>query len=150
MKQHLVLLQDNSNIDKTISALLLTYKGELMQHLHCNETTFYSAYKRVHLLTDFPKLNAQVRNSINAQNHTTPFQLAQQPVTQEEMVEVSNDDDTLDNTPPSQSHDFTALAFGTNTPTPVVPPPPPQPQPATTDLNDHPRLKNNYVNNRTT
>eukprot|EP00957_Ditylum_brightwellii_P002414 185204-Ditylum_brightwellii.AAC.1 len=72
MKQHLVLLQDTSNIDKTISAFLLAYKGELMQHLHFNEATFYSAYKRVHSLTDFPKLNAQVRNSINAQSHTAP------------------------------------------------------------------------------
>eukprot|EP00957_Ditylum_brightwellii_P154823 11783422-Ditylum_brightwellii.AAC.1 len=65
------------------------------------------------------------------------------------MVEVINDDDPLDNTPPSQSHDFTAFVFGTNTPNPVVLPPPP-PQPATTDLNDHPRPENTYVNNRTT
>eukprot|EP00957_Ditylum_brightwellii_P077121 5861326-Ditylum_brightwellii.AAC.1 len=66
------------------------------------------------------------------------------------MVEVIIDDDPLDNTPPSQSHDFIAFAFGTNTPNPVVPPPPPPSQPATTDLNDHPRLDNTYVNNRTT
>eukprot|EP00957_Ditylum_brightwellii_P196029 14935829-Ditylum_brightwellii.AAC.1 len=121
-----------------------------MQHLHCNKTMFYSAYKRVHSLTDFPKLNARMRSSINVQSHTTPSQLAQQPETQEEMVEVSNDNDPLDNTLPSQSHDFTAFAFGTNTPTPVVPPPPPLPQLATTDLNDHPCPENTYVNNRTT
>eukprot|EP00957_Ditylum_brightwellii_P046041 3493458-Ditylum_brightwellii.AAC.1 len=57
MKEHLVLLQDNSNINKTVSAFLLAYKGELLQHPHSNDTTFYSAYKRIHSITDFPKLN---------------------------------------------------------------------------------------------
>eukprot|EP00957_Ditylum_brightwellii_P196267 14953784-Ditylum_brightwellii.AAC.2 len=56
-EQHLVLLQDTSNIDETLSTLLLAYKGELMQHLHCNETTLHNAYKRIHSIMKFPKLN---------------------------------------------------------------------------------------------
>eukprot|EP00957_Ditylum_brightwellii_P085109 6470840-Ditylum_brightwellii.AAC.1 len=121
MKQHLVLLQDTSNIAETVSSFLLAYKGDLMQHLHYNETTLYNAYKRIHLIADFPKLNAQVCDDINAQSHTTNSQLLQQPATQEEVVEVMNKD-PVDNTTPPQPHDFAAFVFSatntTNTPNP--------------------------------
>eukprot|EP00957_Ditylum_brightwellii_P007742 585667-Ditylum_brightwellii.AAC.1 len=154
-KQHLVLLQDTSNINETVSTFLLASKGELMQHLHCNETTLYNAYKRIHSITDFPKLNAQVRNAINAQNNATS-QPSQQPATQEEVVEVMNEDPVEDTTA-SQTHHFTAFEFGmTHTPNLAVPPPPPPPAattitatPATKDLNDHPCPETTYVNNMT-
>eukprot|EP00957_Ditylum_brightwellii_P174548 13290409-Ditylum_brightwellii.AAC.1 len=85
-KQHLVLLQDTSNIGEIVSAFFLTYKRELMQHLYCNETTLYNTYKRIHSITDFPKLNAQVCNVINAQSNATSQPL-QQPALQEEVME---------------------------------------------------------------
>ena len=156
-KQHLVLLEDNSNIDETVTAFLFAYKGELMQYLNCNEETLYTTYKRVHSLIDFPKLNARVRDAINVQSNTDSSQSGLQPTTQEEWTEVTaptiNHD--AESTTLSQTHDFTAFAFGSNTPTPtVLPPSNPTPPPllpaATTDLNDHPRPTNSYVNNRTT
>eukprot|EP00957_Ditylum_brightwellii_P202864 15332123-Ditylum_brightwellii.AAC.1 len=69
-KQHLVYTNNKSNIDKTVSAFLHAYKRDLLKHLPCNETQLHSSYKQVHTVPDFPKLNANVRDNIDALANT--------------------------------------------------------------------------------
>eukprot|EP00957_Ditylum_brightwellii_P059957 4552145-Ditylum_brightwellii.AAC.1 len=45
-QQHLVYMNDKSNIDKTVSAFLQSYRGDLFKHLPYNEEDLHSAYKR--------------------------------------------------------------------------------------------------------
>eukprot|EP00957_Ditylum_brightwellii_P137543 10485955-Ditylum_brightwellii.AAC.1 len=64
-------------------------------------------------------------------------------------------EDHVEDTTASQTHDFTAFAFGmASTPNLAVPPPSPAATttttpPARSDLNDHLHPENTYVNNRT-
>eukprot|EP00957_Ditylum_brightwellii_P084082 6392830-Ditylum_brightwellii.AAC.1 len=64
-QQHLVYMNDKSNINETVSAFLWAYKGELFKHLHYNEEDLHSAHKRVHTIPAFPNLNAIVQDNIN-------------------------------------------------------------------------------------
>eukprot|EP00957_Ditylum_brightwellii_P014852 1119632-Ditylum_brightwellii.AAC.1 len=60
MQQHLVCINDKSNINKTVSAFVHAYKGDLFKHLTCNEDNLHSANKRVHTIPVFPKLNTNI------------------------------------------------------------------------------------------
>eukprot|EP00957_Ditylum_brightwellii_P170093 12947187-Ditylum_brightwellii.AAC.1 len=153
-KQCLVLLQKKSNINKTVSAFLLTYKGELLQHLHCNDTTLYNAYKRIHFILNFPKFNVHMHNTVNAESNATA-QLLQQPATQEVVAEVMEEEPEEETATAQPLPDFTTFVFGeagtsTTAPAPVVTNDNTTTTPARTNLNNYPRTENTYVNNRTT
>eukprot|EP00957_Ditylum_brightwellii_P156701 11927237-Ditylum_brightwellii.AAC.1 len=48
-----------------MSAFLCACKGDLLKHLSCNETELHSIYKRVHIVPNFSKLNANIKDYIN-------------------------------------------------------------------------------------
>eukprot|EP00957_Ditylum_brightwellii_P159398 12133617-Ditylum_brightwellii.AAC.1 len=122
-----------------------------MHHLHCNETALYNKYKIIHSITDFPKLNAQVHNAINAKSNATSQPL-QQLATQAEVADVM-DTAPMEETTIQAMPDFTTFAFGAaGTPNPAPTPPniaTTTTPPDRTDLNDHLCPENTYDNNRT-
>eukprot|EP00957_Ditylum_brightwellii_P065117 4939147-Ditylum_brightwellii.AAC.1 len=82
-------MNDKSNINETVSAFLHAYKGDLFKHLPCNEEDLQSAYKRVHTIPVFPKLNANIQDNINTLANTE-LANTQKQVLQQSLQQVDN------------------------------------------------------------
>ena len=127
-------LNNTSNIDETVSAFLQAYKGDLFKHLPCNEEDLHSAYKRVHTIPVFPKLNANVRDNINALANAD-LANTQEQASQTSLQPVENLPQSQDGAPTFAHLYFTSQSQETAN---------------RTTLNNTPRPPNTYVNNRST
>eukprot|EP00957_Ditylum_brightwellii_P202618 15330947-Ditylum_brightwellii.AAC.1 len=133
-KQHLVYMNDKSNINKTVSAFLQAYKEDLSKHLPCNDEDLHSAYKRVHTIPVFPILNANIQDNINALANAELANTQEQAL-QQSLQQVDNSQQSQDSTPT-----FAHLYFASQS----------QETANQTLLNNTSWPTNTYINNRST